>query len=427
MPGKTPGAKADAKADAKAAGKPASPEKPPPPPPPPIAPPKEEPFLPATVLILGGYGTVGSAMCSVLLEQSSTVKLLVAGRSIDNAQALADQLNSEYPPASAKDPQRVRAYCIDAENTSSFERVPRFDVLVNATTMSAVEGLITLMRFAASKRSHYLDLKVTFGFEEAMAKAVGDVGPIILMGGGYCPGAIAPLLRSTAGKMYQCTQAHISIAATALPSQAEDAIEAMITGTRLEDWHDGRWQPAKPSQPDFGRPTDFFNDGRLRQTTPVGVAEARSIPTDMKMDKCSVRFASTQDGGLMCAAFAVLCCAPCVGLREGIAKHLRAAMERARAREPHLCACVCEASGVDDKGRARKVILRMSHPGGPAAMAAHCAVAQLTQMLTKDVIPSGLPPRLCGTAVNPDVLLRSLITQGVRCAIETVEEDVPSA
>jgi hypothetical protein len=60
-------------------------------------------------------------------------------------------------------------------------------------------------------------------------------------------------------------------------------------------------------------------------------------------------------------------------------------------------------------------------------MAAHCAVAQLTQMLTKDVIPSGLPPRLCGTAVNPDVLLRSLITQGVRCAIETVEEDVPSA
>ena len=139
MPGKTPGAKADAKADAKAAGKPASPEKPPPPPPPPIAPPKEEPFLPATVLILGGYGTVGSAMCSVLLEQSSTVKLLVAGRSIDNAQALADQLNSEYPPASAKDPQRVRAYCIDAENTSSFERVPRFDVLVNATTMSAVE------------------------------------------------------------------------------------------------------------------------------------------------------------------------------------------------------------------------------------------------------------------------------------------------
>ena len=46
----------------------------------------------------------------------------------------------------------------------------------------------------------------------------------------------------------------------------------------------------------------------------------------------------------MCAAFAVLCCAPCVGLREGIAKHLRAAMERARAAK--VRAAVGKACGV---------------------------------------------------------------------------------
>ena len=376
--------------------------------------------MPATIMILGGYGTVGTAMCKTLLEQSSTVKIHVAGRNLESAQALAMQLNSEHPPK-GKDPQRVKAFCVDASDTTTFEGVPRFDVLVNATTMAPIEAVITLMRFAASKRSHYLDLKGAFGLEEAVAKAVGDVGPIVLMGGGYCPGAIAPLLRTAAGKIYQCTAAHLSIAATALPSQAEEAIEAMITGTRLEHWEGERWQPAKPSQPDFGRHADFFNDGKLRQTTPVGVAEAKALPSELNLEKCSVRFASTQDGGLMCAAFAVLCCAPCVGLREGIAKHLRAAMERARVREPNLCACVCEASGVDKEGRPRKVILRMSHSGGPALMAAHCAVAQLTQILTKDVIPGSLPPRLCGTTVNADLLLRSLIKQGVRCAIETVE------
>lgn len=377
--------------------------------------------------MLGGYGTVGSAMCRTLLEQSSTVKIHIAGRNLDSAQALATQLNSEFPLSAAsgsmKDLSRCKAFCIDASDTSTFEGVPRFDVLVNATTLSAVEGVITLMRFTAAKRSHYLDLRGVFGMEEAVAKAVGDVGPVVLMGGGYCPGAIAPLLRTAAGKIYQCTAAHLSIAATALPSQAEEAIEAMITGTRLEDWQNGQWQPAKPSQPGFGRDADFFNDGRLRQTTPVGVAEARGLPSELALDKCSVRFASTQDGGLMCAAFAVLCCAPCVGLREGIAKHLRAAMERARAREPNLCACVCEASGIDKEGRPRKVILRMSHAAGPAVMAAHCAVAQLTQILTKDAIPGSQPPRLCGTAVNADNLLRSLIKQGVKCAIETVEVD----
>lgn len=228
--------------------------------------------------------------------------------------------------------------------------------------MSAVEGTITLMRFAASKRAHYLDLRGAFGLEEAIAKAVGDVGPIILMGGGYCPGAVAPLLRTAVGRLHECAAAHLSIAATALPSQAEDAIEAMISGTRLEDWHDGKWRPAKPSQPGFGREADFFGDGRYRQTTPVGVAECRTLPEELGLRQCSVRFASSHDGGLMCAALAVLCCAPCVGLRDGIAKHLRAAMERARRKEPHLCACLCEASGADKEGRPRKVVLLAAAP-----------------------------------------------------------------
>ena len=92
--------------------------------------------------------------------------------------------------------------------------------------------------------------------------------------------------------------------------------------------------------------------------------------TELSLDQCSVRFASTQDGGLMCAALAVLCCAPCVGLREGVSKHLRAAMERQRALEPKLCACLCEAAGYDKEGKPRRVVLRASHPSGPAAMAA---------------------------------------------------------
>ena len=413
--GETPPAKGAAKPAE--GGKPAKNGKPPASPPQPVAPAKEEPFGVATILLLGGYGTVGSAIARTLLEQSSTCTVLIAGRSTENATAMCKQLNASFPKP-GPDP-RAKPLTCDAMDTTTLAGCPRFDVIVNATTMRAVEGVITLMRFCASKRAAYLDLRGPIGLEDAVAKAVGDVSPVVLMGGGYCPGALAPFLKMAANKLASCTAAHLSIAATALPSQAEEAIEAMMCGTRLETWGNGKWGPAQPSAPSFGKAIDF-GDGKTRHTTPVGVSEVREVPTELGLDTCSVRFASTQDGGLMCAAMAVLCCAPCVGLREGIAKHLRAAMERQRALEPNLCACICEASGVDKEGKTRKVVLRASHPAGPAMMAAHCAVAQVTQILT-GTVSGGTPPRMCGVALDADKLLGTLIKQGVKASIETTD------
>ena len=90
-----------------------------------------------------------------------------------------------------------------------------------------------------------------------------------------------------------------------------------------------------------------------------------------------------------------------------------------------LCACLCEATGVDKEGKARKVVLRASHPSGPAAMAAHCAVAQITQILT-NTVTGGTPPRMCGTAIDAEKLLMALIKQGVRASIETLDVNDPS-
>jgi hypothetical protein len=385
---------------------------------------REEPFAPATILLLGGYGAVGSAIARTLLDQSTTARVIIAGRTAEKARVACGHLNAEF----AGNGERATPLTADASDSSSLSSCPKFDVLVNATTMRAVEGVITLMRFSASKRSHYFDLRGVVGLETAIAKAVGDVQPVVLMGGGFCPGAIAPLLKYSASKLAglggSCSQAHMYIAATALPSQAEEAIEAMMSGVRLEDYHHGKWQPATPSQSTFVRKMDF-GDGKVRTTTPVGMAEVTELPTELSLDHCSVRFASSQDGGLMCAAIAVLCCAPCVGLQEGVAKHLRAAMQRQQAKEPYLCTCVCEATGVDREGKPRRVVLSMSHPAGPAAMAAHCAVAQLTQILDLS-ITGGVPPRLCGVATDGDKLLTALIRQGVEASIKTIDASDPN-
>ena len=145
-------------------------------------------------------------------------------------------------------------YCADVEGQT-------FDLV---SLDEAKDGLVS--------REHTSTGKVN-PLPKAVRKVVGDVNPVVLMGGGYCPGAVAPLLRTAVGRLATCAAAHLSIAATALPSQAEEAIEAMITGTRLEDWSEGKWRPAKPSQPGFGREADFFGDGELRMTTPVRIAE----------------------------------------------------------------------------------------------------------------------------------------------------------
>ena len=96
----------------------------PPPPPPPVEK-REEPFVPATILILGGYGTVGTAICRTLLQQSSTVKLFVAGRTEGKASALCKQLNSDFPPAPKGGPRAV-AMCADASDSSTLADCPRF-------------------------------------------------------------------------------------------------------------------------------------------------------------------------------------------------------------------------------------------------------------------------------------------------------------
>ena len=54
------------------------------------------------------------------------------------------------------------------------------------------------------------------------------------------------------------------------------------------------------------------------------------------------------------------------------------------------------------------------------SMAAHCCVAQLTQILT-NAVAGGVPPRMCGVAMDADKLLGTLIKQGVKCRIETLD------
>ena len=69
-----------------------------------------------TILILGGYGEAGRQIAHYLLKESD-VRLILAGRNLDKAQALATKLNTTVSG------QRVKAQQLDAADQAGLESV----------------------------------------------------------------------------------------------------------------------------------------------------------------------------------------------------------------------------------------------------------------------------------------------------------------
>ncbi len=67
-----------------------------------------------TILVLGGYGSTGRPLCTLLLRET-TVKVVIAGRNLAKAAALAAELNSQFGEG------RATAVSVDAASQSSLE------------------------------------------------------------------------------------------------------------------------------------------------------------------------------------------------------------------------------------------------------------------------------------------------------------------
>ena len=79
-----------------------------------------------TIVILGGYGNTGRALARLMLAHSKA-QLTLAGRSAQRAEALAAELNHEFPG------NRVRGIAADAADRESLLRAFKGAKLVVAT------------------------------------------------------------------------------------------------------------------------------------------------------------------------------------------------------------------------------------------------------------------------------------------------------
>jgi saccharopine dehydrogenase (NAD+, L-lysine-forming) len=146
-----------------------------------------------TFLILGGYGNTGILISHLLLQESGA-RLVLAGRTIENADAAAAQLNSRFEGG------RVTTMYADASDVASLTKaLEGVDFIIVASSSSENAELVA--RAALEAGVDYLDIQYSTkktAVLKAMAGEITDSGYCFITDGGFHPGLPGALIRYVA-------------------------------------------------------------------------------------------------------------------------------------------------------------------------------------------------------------------------------------
>jgi saccharopine dehydrogenase (NAD+, L-lysine-forming) len=231
------------------------------------------------ILILGGYGNTGRPLARLLLDVTG-VDLVLTGRNLVRAEALATELNDQYGDG------RVTGRYADASDASSLRQAfTGVDLVVVASSTSEYVRMVATAAIKAG--IDYLDVQYSTQKTaelQSMAQAIKEAGLCFITDGGFHPGLPAALIRYVAphfdrldsanvGSVIKVEWAGLDIG----PVTMDEFVGEFLSFQTLQ-FRDGRWQDAgmmammKPKYMDFGR--DF---GR-QYTIPMFMEEMRAIP-----------------------------------------------------------------------------------------------------------------------------------------------------
>lgn len=236
-----------------------------------------------TILILGGYGSTGRPL-TTLLHRETDANLIIAGRNLARAQALADSLNAASGAA------RASAHRADAADPASLRAaLDGVDVLVVASSTAVYTENVVQAALAA--RVDYLD--VIYAQEKTAvlqryAAQIEAAGCCFVTDGGFHPGLPAALVRCAASHFDQLTSANVGSvikidwrSLDLSPSTMTEFVAEFMDFQMLA-FVDGRWQQKnwlsmmKPATMDFG---GEVGPGFGRQyTLPMFLEEMRPLP-----------------------------------------------------------------------------------------------------------------------------------------------------
>ncbi len=214
-----------------------------------------------SALILGGYGNAGFLISKFLLQQTTDVKIIVAGRRIQKAEAAVKELNESFPE------NRASALQVDITDTTAFRKaLQKATIVVNAASTIQFTKQITEAVLQAGL--DYIDihlssphkLDVLFALEEKIKSA----GCCFFTDGGFHPGITSTLVRHASTFFDELHVANIYgglkvdwAAIDASPGTMEEMLEEFKHYSSLH-FKNGQWKTmswlAMPAPYDFGPP-----------------------------------------------------------------------------------------------------------------------------------------------------------------------------
>lgn len=157
-----------------------------------------------TILILGGYGEAGRQIAYYLLKESD-VRLILAGRNLDKARAVATNLNT------ASSSQRVKAEQLDAADQAGLESsFAHVQMVVVASSTSLYTRKVA--QAALNSGIDYLDIQYSttkLEILKSLAEQIRQRGLCFISEGGFHPGLPAAMVRHIALEFDQLVTAHV--------------------------------------------------------------------------------------------------------------------------------------------------------------------------------------------------------------------------
>jgi hypothetical protein len=232
-----------------------------------------------TILVLGGYGGAGTAISRMVLKETDA-DLIVAGRRIERAEAVAEALNREFSGDRAS---WARADAADRKTLA--EPFRRADlVIVAATTTSFVE---TTARSALEAGADYLDIhypQEVVAVLKGLAPEVEGAGLTFVTQAGFLPGLPSVFVRRAGALFSKYKRAAASVAMRTDFDTGGAVLEFVDTlgGYSADVYRDGEWRRAgyrDVRKVDFGPPLG------KRACYPTTLAEMRDLPERLGIEE----------------------------------------------------------------------------------------------------------------------------------------------
>ena len=237
------------------------------------------------LLILGGYGNAGRPLAQLLLQETD-VKLVLAGRDLAKALALAANLNARFGD------YRVDGRYVDATAPASLHQAFG-DVDMVVVASSTADYTEQVAGAALEAGIDYFDIIYSthkLAVLRRMARPIEEAGLCFITDGGFHPGLPAALVRYLGLEFDELEAARVGSvikidwAALELAPSTMDEFVAEFMDFQSLVFRDGHWQKAgllamiKPETMDFGR---AIGPGFGRQyCVPMFLEEMRALPVE---------------------------------------------------------------------------------------------------------------------------------------------------